>query len=60
MYDFGGFIQDDWRVSPKLTLNLRVRSTAPYSNFIAKGEGGTPQAGLYNPSFMSMDGRILT
>ena len=57
MYDFGGFIQDDWRVSSKLTLNLGFRYDY-YSNFVAKGEGGTPQAGLYNPSFMSMDGRF--
>ncbi|MFL6451969.1 MAG: TonB-dependent receptor plug domain-containing protein [Bryobacteraceae bacterium] len=57
MYDFGGFIQDDWRVTSKLTLNLGFRYDY-YSNFIARGEGGTPQAGLYNPSFLSMDGRF--
>ena len=57
MYDFGAFIQDDWRVSSKLTLNLGFRYDY-YSNFVAKGEGGTPQAGLYNPGFLSMDGRF--
>jgi outer membrane receptor protein involved in Fe transport len=55
MYDFGFFIQDDWRVNPKLTLNLGFRYDF-YSNFVAKGEDGTPQAGLYNPSYLSMDG----
>jgi outer membrane receptor protein involved in Fe transport len=56
-YSFGFFGQDDWRVSSKLTLNLGLRYDF-YSNFAARGEGGTPQAGLYNPSFMSMDGRF--
>ena len=57
MYDFGFFIQDDWRATPKLTLNLGFRYDF-YSNFVAKGEDGTPQAGLYNPSFLSMDGKF--
>jgi len=55
MYDFGFFLQDDWKVSPKLTVNLGLRYDY-YSNFIARGEGGTPQAGLYNPGFLRMDG----
>lgn len=56
-YSFGVFAQDDWRVTSKLTLNLGLRYDF-YSNFSAQGEGGTPQAGLYNPSFMSMDGKF--
>ena len=55
MYEWGLFAQDDWRISPKLTLNLGIRYDY-YSNFVAKGEGGTPDAGLYNPSFMTLDG----
>ena len=56
-YNFGFFAQDDWRVTSKLTLNVGLRYDF-YSNFAARGEGGTPQAGLYNPSFMSMDGKF--
>jgi hypothetical protein len=56
MYDFGFFFQDDWRIIPKLTLNFGLRYDY-YSNFSARGEDGTPQAGLYNPSSLSMDGR---
>ena len=56
-YSFGVFAQDDWRITPKLTLNLGLRYDF-YSNFSAQGEGGTPQAGLYNPSYMSMDGKF--
>jgi outer membrane receptor protein involved in Fe transport len=56
-WSFGFFAQDDWRITSKLTLNLGLRYDF-YSNFAARGEGGTPQAGLYNPGFMSMDGRF--
>src|ERR1051326_6615388 len=55
MYEWGLFVQDDWKCSPKLTLNLGLRYDF-YSNFVAIGEDGTPQAGLYNPNFLSMDG----
>jgi hypothetical protein len=57
MYDFGFFLQDDWRVSSKLTINLGLRYDY-YSNFVAQGQGGTPQAGLYNPAYLSMDGKF--
>jgi outer membrane receptor protein involved in Fe transport len=56
-WNFGFFVQDDWRITSKLTLNLGLRYDF-YSNFTARGEGGTPQAGLYNPAYMSMDGRF--
>jgi len=49
-WNFGFFVQDDWRITPKLTLNLGLRYDF-YSNFFARGEGGTPQAGLYNPAY---------
>jgi len=55
MYEFGVFAQDDWRVAPNLTVNLGMRYDF-YSNFVATGEGGTPDAGLYNPGSLSMDG----
>ena len=57
MYELGFFAQDDWRVSSKLTVNLGMRYDF-YSNFVAHGEDGTPDAGLYNPSFLSMNGRF--
>lgn len=44
MYEFGFFVQDDWRVSPKLSLNLGLRYDF-YSNFEAKGEDGTRKRG---------------
>ena len=55
MYEWGLFAQDDWKISPKLTLNLGLRYDY-YSNFVAKGEDGTPEAGLYNPELLAMDG----
>ncbi|HYZ87615.1 MAG TPA: TonB-dependent receptor [Bryobacteraceae bacterium] len=56
-WSFGLFAQDDWRITQNLTLNLGLRYDF-YSNFLARGQGGTPQAGLYNPSYLSMDGRF--
>ena len=53
--EFGFFLQDDWRATPKLTLNLGLR----YDFYYALRVDGTlqdPTAGIYNPSFLSMDG----
>ncbi|MBZ5610641.1 MAG: TonB-dependent receptor [Acidobacteriia bacterium] len=57
MSEWGLFAQDDWKVSPKLTVNLGLRYDF-YSNFVGQGAGGTPQAGLYNPTVLSMDGQF--
>jgi outer membrane receptor protein involved in Fe transport len=57
MYELGFFVQDDWRVASKLAINLGMRYDF-YSNFEAHGEDGTPDAGLYNPNFLSMDGKF--
>jgi outer membrane receptor protein involved in Fe transport len=57
MYEFGFFAQDDWRATSKLSLNFGIRYDY-YSNFVAEGGEGAPDAGLYNPSFLSMDGRF--
>lgn len=46
MYDFGFFIQDDWRVSPRLVLNLGFRYDF-YSNMVAKPSTSDP-AGFFN------------
>jgi outer membrane receptor protein involved in Fe transport len=56
-YEFGFFIQDDWRGTSKLTLNLGLRYDF-YSNFVSKGKRGTPDAGLYNPELLSQDGNF--
>ncbi len=54
-YEFGAFVQDDFRIMPKLTLNFGLRYDF-YSNWRSVGKKGTPAAGLHNPSFLSMDG----
>ncbi|MDX1979199.1 MAG: TonB-dependent receptor [Bryobacteraceae bacterium] len=46
MYEFGIFAQDDWRVTPKLVLNLGLRWDF-YSNATAKAAGDVP-VGFYN------------
>jgi hypothetical protein len=52
---FGFFVQDDWRIASNLTINLGLRYDF-YSNFVATGQGATPDAGLYNTDGMSLDG----
>ena len=58
-YYMGAYIQDDWKVTPKLTLNLGLRwdLTTPYaeddgrqSNFIGSGNGNGPGGILYVPT----------
>lgn len=46
MYDFGFFIQDDWRLNSRLVVNLGFRYDF-YSNMVAKPSTGDP-AGFYN------------
>src|SRR5205814_1813840 len=43
----GVFAQDDWRVTPRLVLNLGVRYDDP-SHFVAEPVSAFP-AGLFNP-----------
>ncbi|MGH9673050.1 MAG: TonB-dependent receptor [Bryobacteraceae bacterium] len=46
MYEFGAFFQDDWRISPKLVLNLGLRWDF-YSNNVAEPITNVP-VGFYN------------
>jgi len=46
MYEFGLFAQDDWRLSPKLVLNLGLRWDF-YSNAVAEPTTDVP-VGFYN------------
>jgi len=48
MYELGLFLQDDWRISPKLVLNLGLRYDF-YSNAVAKPATDIP-VGFYNPA----------
>ncbi len=45
--DFGFFVQDDWRVSPKLTVDLGLREDY-FGHMTASLNGGAPH--LYNPA----------
>ena len=45
-YEIGAFAQDDWRITPRLVLNLGLRYDY-FSNFVAKPASDFP-AGLFN------------
>ena len=47
MDDWGVFIQDDWRITPKLTLNLGIRYD-DYRNFAIKPTDSRFPAGIFN------------
>jgi outer membrane receptor protein involved in Fe transport len=48
MYEFGLFAQDDWRVNPRLVLNLGLRYDY-YSNCVSTPTTDVP-VGFYNPA----------
>lgn len=48
MHEFGLFVQDDWRVSPKLVLNLGLRYDF-YTHVVVEPTTDVP-VGIYNPS----------
>ncbi|MBI2690206.1 MAG: TonB-dependent receptor [Acidobacteria bacterium] len=45
--EIGAFLQDDWRVSPKLVVNLGVRYDF-FSKYVAKPEDARESAGFFN------------
>lgn len=47
-FEAGAFAQDDWRVSPRLVLNLGVRYDF-FSRYTAHGVNPNAPAALYNP-----------
>ncbi|MCU1325246.1 MAG: TonB-dependent receptor plug [Bryobacterales bacterium] len=46
-YEFGFFAQDDWRITPKLVINLGARYDF-YSAMVARGFDSKSGAGLFN------------
>jgi outer membrane receptor protein involved in Fe transport len=46
-FEIGAFLQDDWRISPKLVLNLGLRYDF-FSKFTAHGTDPAAPAALYN------------
>lgn len=46
-FDTGFFVQDDWRVTPKLVINLGARYDY-FSHFIAEGVDPSQPAGFFN------------
>ena len=46
-HEVGFFVQDDWRITPKLVINLGVRYDA-YSAMVARGFDAKSGAGLFN------------
>jgi hypothetical protein len=52
---YGAYFQDDWAITPKLTLNLGVR----WEHFGLTGEAGGAQANFVQPSLTSNAGAEL-
>jgi outer membrane receptor protein involved in Fe transport len=46
-FEWGGFAQDDWRVTPRLTVNLGIRYDF-FSKFVAVPDDPSAPAGLFN------------
>jgi Carboxypeptidase regulatory-like domain/TonB dependent receptor-like, beta-barrel len=57
-YEFGFFLQDDWRLNPKLVLNLGIRYDY-FSIFNAKPVSPENPAALYNLDGLQDAGRFI-
>jgi len=52
LWNWGLFIQDDWKVNPNLVLNFGIRYDS-FGRMIVKGEDGSPSPSLFLAPFLS-------
>jgi outer membrane receptor protein involved in Fe transport len=55
-WDYNVFVQDDWKISPRLTMNLGVRYELDMPVYETRGLLSTFDPALYRPRSLSVDG----